>query len=404
MPMLHNFSQISYLVGNESILANIANVPILPMFSEQMKDFLYNLSAEILKDKRTKLFADVSSYAFWIRKAHIQKAQPKFHNIENRVGRGVAFHIAPSNVPVNFAVSFTSALLAGNPCVVRVSNKEFEQVSIICNAINKVIQNDMPKMQKYICIIRYEHSTEITQMLSSMCDIRIIWGGNETINEVRKAKLPPRAIEMTFADRHSLSIINADEYLQADFDKISKGFYIDTYFTDQNACSSPRLVVWTGNNIKEAQKIFWQKLEDKVKKEYEFKAIQAINKIDSFCKFAATHKNVSVIKNSNYVVRIQIKYINENLMDYKDNSGFFFEYETQNLEDIVPILTKPCQTISYYGIDKAKIKELVLKFGTKGVDRIVEIGDTMNLSFIWDGYNMIEAMTRLIYIGSEYEI
>ena len=47
-------------------------------------------------------------------------------NIEKRIGRGVTYHIAPSNVPVNFAVSMTSALLAGKACVIRVSNTSFD--------------------------------------------------------------------------------------------------------------------------------------------------------------------------------------------------------------------------------------------------------------------------------------
>ncbi len=55
----------------------------------------------------------------------------------------MALHIAPSNVPVNFAVSFTSALLAGNASVVRVSNKEFVQVDIIADALNALYPEDI---------------------------------------------------------------------------------------------------------------------------------------------------------------------------------------------------------------------------------------------------------------------
>ena len=394
--MQQNFSDIKYLCGNKEILSNIVNVPVLSMFSPKMKNFLYALSSQILKDPKSKNYPDVTTYAFWIRKAHIEREQLKFYNIENRLGRGVAFHIAPSNVPVNFAVSMTSALLAGNPCIIRVSNKDFEQVNIICDAINKVFEK-MPEMMHYLCIIRYEHSQEITQTLSSMCDIRIIWGGNATIKEVRNASLPPRAIEMTFSDRHSFSIINADEYLKTDFQKTANNFYTDTYWTDQNACSSPRFVVWTGKEIKKAKEIFWKTLEEKVEKEYDLKPISAVNKLNSFCLFAASHKNIELIKHTNKLFRIQIDSLTSDLADFKDSCGFFYEYETQNLEDIVPLLTKPCQTISYLGINPNDIKNIVLKYGTKGADRIVEIGKTMNISFIWDGYNMIEAMTRILF-------
>lgn len=81
------------------------------------------------------------SWAFWVRKASILKEKTRYEN-KSKLGRGVAFHIAPSNVPVNFAVSLTSSLLAGNISIVRVSSTDFEQVTLICNAINKVLLED----------------------------------------------------------------------------------------------------------------------------------------------------------------------------------------------------------------------------------------------------------------------
>ena len=40
--------------------------------------------------------------------------------------------------------------------------------------------------------------------------------------------------------------------------------------------------------------------------------------------------------------------------------------------------------------------EMVKLFGVRGVDRIVDMGETMALSFRWDGYDMIETMSRWI--------
>jgi hypothetical protein len=38
----------------------------------------------------------------------------------------------------------------------------------------------------------------------------------------------------------------------------------------------------------------------------------------------------------------------------------------------------------------------VEEYGVPGVDRIVPVGKTMELSFIWDGYDMIETMSRVV--------
>jgi hypothetical protein len=229
-----------------------------------------------------------------------------------------------------------------------------------------------------------------------MCDVRIIWGGNYTIDTIRRAKLPPRSIELSFADRHSIAIINADEYLKTDKQEVARDFFIDTYYTDQNACSSPRLVVWQGNEIEMAREVFWDSLENLVKSEYDMAPIQSVDKFVSFCRLSATHRNLFISSNSNLIVRVLLSEIFPDLMDYKDGGGYFFEYQTDNLADIIPVLDKSCQTVSYLGINPIEIRNLVYFWGTKGVDRIVPIGQTMELSFTWDGYDMIEAMSRIV--------
>ena len=387
---------ISYLVGNQEILSNMKTLRVLPMFSEQAVNFLGKLSQVLLKDKRTKSFPDILSYAFWMRNASIEKEKQKHLHIENRIGRGITFHIAPSNVPINFAVSMTSALLAGNACILRVSNKEFPQVDIICEAIRRLLEGECKEMRAYLCVVRYEHNEAINEVLSSMCDVRIIWGGNRTIETIRKAPLPPRAIEMAFPDRYSIAVIRAEEYLKADAKKVAKDFYTDTYYTDQNACSSPRLVVWMGEKKEEAKERFWHTLEELVRTEYDMKPIQAVDKYDSFCLLAAKRDGVTLESSNNYVNRVKIEKLDEEVMDYKNGSGYFFEYDAEQLEEIVPILGKTCQTVSYLGVSSEEIREIVYKYGVRGVDRIVPVGKTMELMFYWDGYDMVETMSRYV--------
>lgn len=254
-------------------------------------------------------------------------------------------------------------------------------------------------MRDYLCIIRYEHSELITQELSNLCDVRIVWGGNNTINEIRKASLPPRAIEMTFADRYSVAVINSDAYLNEDPDEVAKGFYTDTYYSDQNACSSPRLVVWMGNKVNEARELFWKKMNLLVEKDYDMKPIQAIDKFTSLSMLGMGYDGVHLVSDNNLVVRVEVDKLYPELMNYKNGGGYFFEYKMKNLDDIVPVLTKQCQTISVLGIEKQDILDIVFKYGVRGVDRVVELGKTMELEFIWDGYKMIEEMSRFIYSG-----
>lgn len=396
------FQKIQFLTGSAGNLAQCGKVRALPMFSQEMTDFLGDLSRELLSDKRVKEYVDVISYAYWIRNASLLKEKEKYKDRDSRLGRGTAFHIAPSNVPVNFAVSMTSALLAGNACIIRVSDKDFAQVSLICEAINRLLSDSYKALVPYFNIIRYPHDDRITEYLSSLCDIRIIWGGDRTISMIRKAPLPPRAIEMTFADRYSLALIDADAYLKEDPGKVAKGFYTDTYYTDQNACSSPRMVIWFGNEKARARERFWKALSEKTEQEYVMQPITAVDKYAAFCSLAMKTEGVKLLQGTgNRIMRVEVQALTEELMEDKSGGGYFFEYEASKLEEILPLLSKGCQTLSLLGIDACQVKELVMEHGVRGVDRIVALGQTMGLEFVWDGFRMIEAMTRIVYVGEK---
>ncbi len=398
IPMQQNIDRIQFLTGNKELLQNAPVAPARPTYCDRTVEFLGQFSRNLLRDIRTKEFADVTAYAFLIRKASLHQIKEHYYpNVEDKVGRGLAFHIAPSNVPVNFAVSFTSSLLAGNINIVRVSNKEFEQVNLIVDVLKKTFAEGFEDMEQYLIIVRYDHDEEITQYISSMCDVRIIWGGDRTINSVRAAKIPPRAIEMSFADRHSIAIINSEAVLETDVDKLAFDFYTDTYYIDQNACSSPRIVVWFGERVEVAKEKFWNAVEKLVQRDYEFKEIQAIDKLDQFCQLAAVNKNVNIVNDSNLCMRVHVDSLDADIMNYKLGGGYFFEYEAKKLLEIAPIMNKPCQTLSYFGMDGHEIQKFIIEGGYRGGDRVVPIGKTMDLTFKWDGYDMIHNMSRYVY-------
>ena len=410
--MIEKFeNKIKYLVGSEEVIKASSDTPALPMFSDKAVNFLAELSKELLAIPGIRSHLDVMSYAYWIRKASLEQTRKEFVRDDViKIGRGVAYHIAPSNVPVNFAVSMTSSLLAGNTSIIRVSNKEFEEVDIICSAMNRVMDRaEFSDMRNYICIVRYEHSDEITAYLSSICDIRIIWGGNRTIEQIRRYPIPPRAIEMCFADRHSVAVIDAAEYLKAAADPekgeeftadIAKKFYTDTYYSDQNACSSPRIVVWlnTDADVDKAKKLFWEALNKEVSEKYELQPIQAVDKLSMVTELSMKKTGIHLTRENNKLFIVDVDELTSDVMDYKMSGGYFFQYNAGSLDEIVPIMGKMCQTVAVFGIDKRSVVDFVLQKGVRGIDRVVDIGDTMGLEFTWDGFRMIEAMSRVVYI------
>ncbi|MDR0434919.1 MAG: hypothetical protein LBH21_07715, partial [Gracilibacteraceae bacterium] len=133
--MQANSNQIDYLFpAGEPAPETLGQLSALTPFTDDAIGFFDALSRSLNKDPRTRAYPDVATFAFFCRKAHLLKIKERYDGVL-RMGRGVVFHVAPSNVPVNFAYSLLCGVLAGNINIVRVSSKPFEQVDLICDAL-----------------------------------------------------------------------------------------------------------------------------------------------------------------------------------------------------------------------------------------------------------------------------
>lgn len=394
--MQQSFDKIKYLVGSREVLKQMEHARVLPLFSEEVLDFLDCLSKRLMKCSEAKKYPDVVAYAFWIRREYLERTRHRYHTKSQRLGRGIAFQIAPSNIPIQFAVSMTYALTAGNSSIIRISDKKFEQATIICEAIRSILADVYPNMASYICIIRYEHNDEITQALTDLCDIRMIWGGNRSIAAIRKSKIRARCLDLGFADRYSIAVIDSDDYLKKDAVLLARDFYNDTYFSDQNACSSPRLVIWTGNSIERAKELFWKELGALVSGKYLMDPICSSEKLLKTAVCAAKYPGIKEIKRDNLLVRVELPSLYDDIMKFKGNCGYFFECNLESLEELVPVMKKDCQTITYVGEIEEELRRIISDNGVKGGDRIVPVGHAADISFVWDGLDLPNVLSRQI--------
>jgi len=409
--MQQNFNEVlqnvKFLFPQNNKIESIANHKEFVPFDNKICDFLNESSKAIMKDTEAKQYPDVITFGFFCRKANIEQIKKTYDGrLNGRLGRGLTFHVAPSNVPINFAYTLVAGLLSGNRCVVRASSKDFPQTRLLCRIFNTITERkNFECLKDVFSIVMYEHSSEITAALSSLADIRIIWGGDNTIAEIRKSPLKPRAFDITFADRYSFAVFDADFVLSqsdSEMEKIAQSFYNDTYLYDQNACSSPRLIVWIGSENKcvEAKRKFWSAIHDNIFGKYELASILSVDKLSAKYKCAIDFKDVKIEETEdNLITRIKLSELPENISDYTCAGGFYLEYDTEKLLDIVPIVSQKFQTLSYLGINEEELQSFVIENGLTGIDRIVPVGKTSDFSFIWDGYDLIECMSRVIIIA-----
>ncbi len=388
---------VDFLLGN----ANVEQRP-LPVYSDEAVAFLSDLSKALMNDPETRSYPDVVSFGYWCRKANVMKRKQQLNGIGEacfRVGRGLAFHVAPSNVPVNFAFSFVFSLLAGNANIVRVPSKPFKQVEFILRSIRGLLKKH-PEIGKRTAFVSYPSSSEATKAFSACADVRIIWGGDQTVAEVRLCPSKPRCKDIVFSDRYSFAFINGKELESVPGDvmrRIARDFYNDTYLMDQNACSSPHMIIWKGADdaIKAS---FWKAVENVAEFEYDLQPAVVMDKYVQLCEDAIRGNVIEGIEFNGLLVAVNLESLPENVEQLRGKGGYFYQIDDVELHDFALLVSEKTQTLTYYGFTAHELGELIQSLGSFGIDRIVPIGAAMDIDIIWDGYDLVGEMSRIIDI------
>ena len=404
MPMNKQLADVSFLYPVEPELERLVQQKREEPFSAHAIAWLHALSLILNRDPETKRHPDVATFAFFCRKANVWQLKKLYYPVNSvRLGRGLVFHITPKNVPCTFAYSLASGILSGNANIVKVSSENTEQADIICRATGELGRDkDHQPVSARQMLVRYDRNSSATAYFSSICDVRVIWGSDATIDEVRKNKLPPRAFDLTFASRYSLCVINAGKYLQNNMPRtVASGFYNDTYLFDQEACTSPHLIVWIGSdeNIETAKSTFWAQLYELVQSRYRLQPHAAVNKLTTFYHQAVQSEGIKkATMPDNLIWRTGLDALSKGIDQYRCNGGYFSESKASSISELAAIITGPYQTLSYYGIEKEELIDFITREKPDGVDSIVPIGRTTDFSLTRDGYNLIDTLSREITI------
>lgn len=392
-------TNLNFVLGDRTTLDRMPTLKALRPFAQEILE-LFEAYAKLLQRKAQRDPA-LMSLAFWLRKSNLIYMKDKYgSSLEHRLGLGLSFHSTPSNMPLNFMYSMVAAALAGNACIVRLPRDDFEQTKIAVETFKECLDS-FPALKDYFLFVRFNSNPELNQFFSKNCDVRLIWGSDETVYRFRQASMPARAKDVVFADRYSLCLIDvkALENL-ASLKNLAVNFYNDTFLNDQNACSSPVMVVWLNQEVPqdEAYKFkqaFWEQVKLKASN-YQIAANISAKKLTKAYAYLALHQGAKLYCDENVIYRLILNKLDQDFLEFKYHSGFFFEYECQDLNSLIPLFAKGCQTLSYFGIDKQDLVNLILQNGVRGVDRIVRVGHSLDFSLNWDGYDLIFELSRVV--------
>lgn len=367
----------------------------------RVESFLHDLSRAILKNRNAHAYPDLMTFGYFCRKTSIAQARDALPDPHRRMGWGTVLHIAPSNIPVNFAFSLLMGMVAGNSNIVRLPTQTFLQMELMVKLFDEIAARpEYAGFSRETVFVQSERDSTRLNSLVAQAQGLIVWGGDTTVEYFRALPKTPRCVEAYFPNRVSSAIFSAQAVLELGEEALQKlclDFFNDTYLVDQNACSSPSLIFWQGSpgDCKAARVLFWGALDRHLSSTYQLDPVARIERsLDVMALVGFAQSTVDVARDHNDIWRLS----NGHLRGQKLRFGMFLEIDIDELTQLSKLLRDNEQTLSVFGIDRQLVFD-ALKSDIACVDRIVPVGRALDIGFNWDGREMLSLFSRKTQVG-----
>jgi hypothetical protein len=383
----------------EEIAAALSAAPSAAPFAPELLDFCHAVSRRLFADKRAKRHPELIPLASFLRRASVSALADEFAAgaVEGvvQVPRGLAFHVPPSSVDTMFVYSLAVSLLVGNRNVVRLSQRRSETTDVLIDALNTAL-DDHPQVARTLAVVSYGHELEPSALLSKAADVRVIWGGDATIETIRALPLAPHATELLFGDRFSLAVLDA----ASPEDDLPRRLFNDAYWFDQMGCSSPRLVVGIGAGAADRLEALFDGLAHEIAARHYTLELGAVLAKRAYAYGALADRPVARFRElGNELTVLELTTL-DGFDRTHPGAGLFYAIALKSLDDLAPHVVRKDQTMTVSGIDAERLARFVRRVNGRGIDRIVPFGEALTFGRYWDGYDLLAELTRRVYAGT----
>jgi hypothetical protein len=392
----------------EAALGALCGSSNLPPFGAVQQGFASALSRALVSDAATRAHPELVALGYWLRPAHQQRlglvsgpAQPGTLALP----RGLVFHVAPANVDSLFAYSWMLSMLCGNRNVVRLSSQQGPQSRALLALVARLFAApEWQDIANRTLLLRYGHEQAISERLSAACDLRVIWGGDQTVQTLRRLPLPPHATELCFPNKVSMAVLQASSVAEADdalMRRLATALHNDAYWFDQMACASPRLVVWVGDSADTraaAAARLWAALARELdQRQAGIEASAALDKRLAADRLALAEPGVRIVDEDPRITRVWLPTPGWH-DDLHCGAGLFHECQMSDLAGLLPLLSRRVQTLVHHGFPAAAWHEFLQRHLPRGIDRIVPLGEALSFDRVWDGVDLRAGFLRQIVV------
>jgi len=366
-------------------------------FSEKLIDELSQLGTFLMINGRT--VSSIVAAGYWLRKSHLHVIKSQYQT-EQLKAKGTVFHIAPGNVDTLFFYSMITSVLCGNQTVLRISNKLSEDTQKLLTLINQCFSElgSNSIISSLMTVIQYDYNDVITGQISAASVAKVIWGNDDTIEYLSqfplRANIDNNSANICFPDRYSVAVIQINDETQvlAAVDNLLRD--IKPYI--QQACSSPKIVYWL-NTAQCLQDKFWQTLDSQLIEQESLETTDLVSQLLYTQRLPLLLETKKINKNNCQLKQYSLLQVMEvesvTFASIKSHVGLWILLSLQidELNDIA--LFEHCQTVTMSGIKQAQWQGW-LNSVQQPMKRIVPAGQALAFSHVWDGIDLIDALTK----------
>ena len=383
----------------------------LPAFSETVMDGLAALSAQILHDPACRAFPETITFAFWLRRAHLEQLRERWP--EARTGLGQILITAPGNMPSLFAYNWAVAMLAGCSAVIRIPEKQNALTELLCGKIRGLFADSAyAALAERTAVVRFPRSDEQIAALSQEADARVIWGGDRTVAHLSAIAAKEGCRDILFPDRYGISVLSVSAVAALSDDglvQLCDRFYRDTYEADQNACSSARVVFWVTDAAaddadtpakdadaaaEDVRRRWWQTLSSIVRERYRPEAATLLAKYALVTRQAMDLEGLRVHAKAGNLLTTADLSGNVPWDTLEARFGLFYELVLPSLADFPADLGGRLQTAAVYGFSVDQVRGALEKCRRYEALRVVPVGEALSFDPVWENKDLIRLLSK----------
>lgn len=316
--------------------------------------------------------------------------------------RGLVCHWLAGNVQILGMFALVQSIISKNVNLLKVSSRddgvftdilnEFKGVSYTTEADYTITGDDLLKTISVVYFSR--HAGKLGEEMSKEADVRIAWGGRESVETVSGYPARYDAETVIFGPKLSYSVIAKEELSSVqEAKKLARKISVDVSVFDQTGCASPHnLYIEEGGVVSPEE--FSDILSDSMTKtEFQIpKPLMSPEQVSQIHSIRGVYDFKGTVKGSETMSwTILLDDLDE--IDKPVYSRVLFVHKVKNIMDSLKYIDENTQTI---GI--AAPTEKALEFATKatrrGVMRLPLIGRMLNFEMPWDGIFLFDRLVK----------